>query len=97
MSKKMGMNYLTDKMISYYKDRHVACIVREGGQIISMPRYYKEKIFTKKELQSINKEYLEINKMKFDSQWIDSNQELHFKKQLIAKHAREQKLKRHAI
>ena len=97
MSKKMGMNYLTPKMISYYRDRYVACIVSRGGHIISMPRYYKQKIFTKEELKQINKEYLEINQMKFDSQWINSQHELSFKKQLIAKNKKEQLLKRQAI
>ena len=35
--------------------------------------------------------------MKFDSQWINSQHELSFKKQLIAKNKKEQLLKRQAI
>jgi len=66
MSKKMGSNYLTPQMIEFYKKRQIACIVHENGHILSMPRYYKQKIFTKKELKTINDEYQKINSHKFD-------------------------------
>ncbi len=97
MSKKMGMQYLTDKMVAYYRNRQIACIVKEGGQIMSMPRYYKEKIFTKQELKKINDEYMEINKLKIENYFKDSKHEIEFKKQLIKQDAKERRQKRVAI
>lgn len=94
MSKKMGMNYLTPQMVKYYKDRRVACIVKEGGQIMSMPRYYKEKIFTKQELREINEEYRLINQIKFDEMFESASHERDFKRNLIKQDQIQQKLKR---
>ena len=64
MSKGLGECYLTPQMIKYYKDRKLFCIVHENGHILSMPRYYKNKIFTKLELKELFKEWLEIQTMK---------------------------------
>lgn len=47
MSKKMGLNYVTPQMVNWHNatnDRMFITI--EDGRKISMPRYYKEKIFT---------------------------------------------------
>lgn len=95
MSKKMGMNYLTPQMIEYYKQRQVACIIHEDGHILSMPRYYKQKIFTKKELKIINDEYQKINAHKFDIQTTEEARlDLEAKKMLIYKNEKQLKLKR---
>jgi hypothetical protein len=64
MSKGLGECYLTPSMIKYYKDRKLFCIVHEDGHILSMPRYYKNKIFNKMELKELFKEWLEIQTMK---------------------------------
>lgn len=51
MSKRLGDNYLTPRMIKWHKaslaDRMYCNI--EGGKKISMPRYYKEKIYNEEE------------------------------------------------
>ena len=64
MSKGLGESYLTDRMIKYYRDRKLFAIVHEDGHILSMPRYYKQKIFNKIELKQIYKEWLDIQTMK---------------------------------
>ena len=64
MSKGLGEGYLTPQMIKYYKDRKLFCIVHENGHILSMPRYYKNKIFDKMELKELFKEWLAIQTMK---------------------------------
>ncbi len=95
MSKKMGMNYLTPKMIEYYRQRQIACIVHEDGHILSMPRYYKQQIFTKKELKKINDEYQELNAHKFDIQTTEEARlDYEAKKMLIYKNDKQLKLKR---
>jgi hypothetical protein len=64
MSKGIGQSYLTPQMIKYYKDRKLFCIIHEDGHILSMPRYYKNKIFNKLELKELFKEWLAIQSMK---------------------------------
>jgi hypothetical protein len=60
MSKKMGISYLTPQMVRYYQERKVFVIVRENGELVSMPRYYKNKIFTKQQLQEMYEEYVNV-------------------------------------
>jgi hypothetical protein len=89
MSKKMGLSYLTPQMIKWYRDRELTAIQKENGQFISMPRYYKEKIFNKQELKKIyadllnHMEYVETEPVKI--------------RQIIKKHIKELKSKRLAI
>jgi hypothetical protein len=91
----MGMNYLTPKMIEYYRQRQIACIVHEDGHILSMPRYYKQQIFSKKELKKINDEYQELNAHKFDIQTSEEARlDYEAKKMLIYKNEKQLKLKR---
>lgn len=48
MSKGLGSNYLTPQMIRYHQAdpvERVHCTL-PGGEKLSMPRYYKDKIFT---------------------------------------------------
>ena len=89
MSKGMGLSYLTPQMIKFYKDRELTAIQKENGHFISMPRYYKEKIFDKHQLKKIytdllnHMEYVEKEPVKI--------------RQIINKHKRELKTKRLAI
>lgn len=46
MSKGLGSNYLTDNIIDYHYDRMDASVMHPDGYRISLPRYYKDKIFT---------------------------------------------------
>lgn len=49
MSKGLGKGYLTDKMIAWHLADPLErmCCKLKDGKVISMPRYYKERIFTK--------------------------------------------------
>lgn len=64
MSKGLGEAYLTPQMIKYYRDRKLFCIVHEDGHILSMPRYYKNKIYEPHELKQLFKEWIKIQEMK---------------------------------
>tara|TARA_B110000879_G_C11170990_1_gene513569 strand:- start:2382 stop:3167 length:786 start_codon:yes stop_codon:yes gene_type:complete len=48
-SKNLGINYLSPAVKNYYTSNKLPCITQKGGSIIKMPRYYKDKIFTKEE------------------------------------------------
>jgi hypothetical protein len=93
MSKKMGLNYLTPQMRQYYKSRKIAAIIGDNGNIKSMPRYFKDKIFTKQEKHEINEEWKAIRELDFNG-YIDHTDEVEHKKQIIKQHQKEQRLKR---
>lgn len=56
MSKGLGMEYLTPQMIAWHKAdlENRMYMVIEGGKKISMPRYYKDKIYTDEERDLIS-------------------------------------------
>lgn len=58
MSKGIGKSYLTDQVIKYYKDNQMPYVVWKDGQKMSMPRYFKERIFTEDELRLFGEEAL---------------------------------------
>jgi hypothetical protein len=97
MSKKMGMGYLTEAMKNYYKKREIFCIVREGGQIISMPRYYKEKIFEKKQLKAMYKKYIEEQETNFEEMFNSAKDEHEHYKNIIRRDNKQQLLTRQKI
>jgi hypothetical protein len=97
MSKGMGLGYLTDAMKNYYKKRELFCIVREGGQIISMPRYYKQKIFSKPELTIMYKKFIEEQEYNFENMFKSEKDKHEYYKNLIRRDKKEQMLKRQTI
>lgn len=48
MSKGIGLNYITHNMICYHKEdlENRVCVPLTDGKIASMPRYYKDRIYT---------------------------------------------------
>jgi len=55
MSKKLGLNYLTKQMVNWHKndlENRTYCNLTDGKKI-SMPRYYKDKIYTEIERKKI--------------------------------------------
>jgi hypothetical protein len=97
MSKNMGENYLTPQMKKYYQQREIFCIVREGGQIISMPRYYKEKIFTKKQLTKMYTNFIEQNEMDFEEMFNSPKDKHEFYQNVIRKDLKQNSLKRQLL
>ena len=55
MSKKLGNNYLTEKMIKWHKEmpEERVYIPLKGGKKAPMPRYFKEKLYTTEEKEQI--------------------------------------------
>ena len=54
MSKNLGHSYLTPENIKYHKNRLVSYITLPGGFKSPLPRYYRDKIFTRTEKAKIN-------------------------------------------
>jgi hypothetical protein len=62
MSKGLGENYLTPEIVGYYKKQKIPYLLVEDGKRITMPRYYKEKIYSQSEkylVQEKVRKYLE--------------------------------------
>lgn len=57
MSKRIGASYITNKMVKWHKadlENRMYCNLTDGKKI-TMPRYYKEKIYTENERVQISK------------------------------------------
>lgn len=55
MSKGLGLNYLTPEMIAWHKNdlKERMHLVLPQGQKVSMPRYYKDKLYTDEEREAL--------------------------------------------
>jgi len=55
MSKGIGKGYITDATIKYHNDDFInkQILTLPGGQLVSMPRYYRKKIFTEQQNKTI--------------------------------------------
>ncbi|WNK14807.1 MAG: replication initiator protein [Microvirus sp.] len=62
MSKGLGKSYLTDNMKSWHLNdlENRMYVPLEQGQIIPMPRYYKQKIYTDEQRQTIGRHFKQI-------------------------------------
>lgn len=64
MSKGMGLQYLTEEMRDFIKSGKMGYITLNGGLKASMPKYYKDKLFTqsqRKDLAKIARQQQEKN------------------------------------
>lgn len=69
MSKGIGSNYLTPAMIHWHKDDLLKryYIPKKGGQKNAMPKYYREKIYTKEEFGLLKGELEKIQKQNHEN------------------------------
>lgn len=71
MSKGLGNNFLTKEMVKFMQGTPKNYVVRSGGQKILLPRYYKERIYTKEERKFISEETAKLHEIRelgmFDS------------------------------
>lgn len=94
MSKKMGLNHLTPQMLKHYRENLSDTITHSGGQKSVLPRYLKEKIFTKKEMEIITAKHKEHSKDVFQDRFNNSfKDELTWKKDQYRKQEKNQFLK----
>lgn len=72
MSKGLGLAYLTSQIIQYHKQKHhllERINVQIDGKRISMPRYYKERIYSEQEKLIIKMEAIKLEAQR----WLDEN------------------------
>lgn len=72
MSKGMGMQYVTEKMTKWHQDVLLdrMYVPIEGGKKISMPRVYREKIYSREQIETI------INNLIVNSEEVDVDKEI---------------------
>jgi cell division protein FtsL len=76
MSKGIGQNYLTPQMVRWHKQNDVTYCVEEGGVRVSIPRYYKEKIWNPEEREIISANQVNRIKDKTEKQIEDIRQQV---------------------
>lgn len=59
MSKGIGTNFLTPQMTKFYQNDPKNYVIWKDGQKLSMPRYYKEKLYDEDTQRRLGKEALE--------------------------------------
>lgn len=80
MSKKLGDNYLSEKMIRWHRsDMNERMYINRNGKKYTMPRYYKEKIYEDYERERIglhfkNKEVERKNELSYQ-QWKEEDEQ----------------------
>lgn len=94
MSKGIGENYLTPNIKAYYKKKLTPYILHQGGEKMSMPRYYKNKLYNKKELEIINKESKKFMDENMSTTREEFRQEVEIIKDIIRKADRRNREKR---
>lgn len=95
MSKNLGLNYLSDEVWDWHLSHMVGYVTQQNGSLMPMPRYYRDKIFSRDEKAELNAEAKMIRELDFNS-WInyDYTKELERKKDELRRHNKEQRLKR---
>jgi hypothetical protein len=98
MSKKMGLSHLTPEMVKYYTENLISHVTLSGGTLTSLPRYFRDKIFSKEEKKLINAETQLFRETNFKKLFNDCfKQELTWKKDQTRKDEKLQRLERQKI
>lgn len=92
MSKNLGLNYLTPALWDYHVNNMVGHVTLPNGALMTMPRYYKDRIFTKDERKELNEFNHMLRNLNFD--FIGSDTDVMKRNNSIRRHQKEQILKR---
>ena len=90
MSKNLGLNYLSENVWDWHIDRMANFVIAQNGSIMSLPRYYRDKIFSREEKKELA---MEARLLRDYKDW-DFDLEVQRKNAAIRQHEKEQKLKR---
>lgn len=95
MSKGLGKQFLSDRVMKYYQTKQLPYLITKGGIKLSMPRYYKDKLYTEEERRKMAIEslkYLEELDM-----FQDARHENEYKRNKFRQHKRKKNLSRRKI
>lgn len=95
MSKKLGLNYLTPQMIQWHQaDLKNRCYATINERKISLPRYYKDKIYSLLDKQIIAKHMENTANLEFVDKPLTTKRKMFEKQDLIRTHKGLKKTKR---
>lgn len=97
MSNKLGWRYFTPEITRYHHNTKRGYLQFPAGQKISMPRYYKDKLFTKAEREAIGVEARELAELNNSLRFTDAIHEIEWKKQQVRKQEHKAKLERQKL
>lgn len=98
MSKNMGLAYLTPQMVKHHVDLQISFATTHGGTLISLPRYYRDKIFSKEEKKLLSIEAENIRNFNFKKLFNDDYKKEHtWKKDQFRKATKKLRLERQKI
>lgn len=97
MSKKLGANYLTPAKINYHKRNLISTLPLGSGGILSMPRYYMDKIFDKEDKFKINEANREYRELNIERLFNNAIHEVQWKKDQQRKQEKQRKLQRQKL
>lgn len=81
MSKKLGINYLKDNIIKWHKKDLLnrMYVLLLDGKKASMPRYYKERIYTWQEQSNLREHFQNLFYQKELERAMNPNEQMHFR------------------
>lgn len=95
MSKNLGLSYLSEAKIKYHKQRMDSSARMPDGWKIPLPRYYRDKIFNRKEREILNEASAKAQELNFQKLFNNSHRnQLEWKKSLIRKQEKDQVVQR---
>ena len=95
MSKNLGLNYLSEAIWNWHVDTMSSFVTMQNGSLMAMPRYYREKVFSREERKELAAEARFIRNLNWQEfANIDYNREHDKKVASVRKHKKEQQLKR---
>ena len=98
MSKKMGLNHLTPQMVKHYTEKMISHVTLPSGALTALPRYFRDKIFSKQEKKLLAAEAKLFREYNFQKLFDDSfKKELDWKKAEIRKHNKKVLIERSKI
>lgn len=97
MSKNIGLSYLTERMIEYHVENMLNVVVRPGGHLMSLPRYYSDRIFSKRDKQFMADEYRRIMELDLDEMFASPEKEIEWRKDQYRKREIKLKLERQKL
>lgn len=72
ISNGLGIGYLSPQMVKYHRDNLISYATKPGGYRITLPRYYKDKIFTMYQ-RLLMKKRADLYRMKINIKHADYN------------------------
>lgn len=95
MSKKLGSQYLTEQIYEMHLDRMETSVIHPAGFRMPLPRYYREKIFSREERKELEEIRILMNRMNWQEfANYDFGNQVQYKNEKIRKHQKKILLER---